>query len=228
MNYLNWQKDVEEFNIKLKTEIDKNINAHKFYNGFYVWDSKVVQNPDIMFIGINPGNGNPNNNKSVKVVPEEQMSYLEYLDGENPSYTLARETVDVFSKMGYSNEYLRNYFNDKTIKTNFFHIITTSELDIANCLNSLVGYNKKQYELDSYVFTAKLIDILRPKLIIFEGKGVFELFKDYDDCVNYYWQDNVGYMERENGTKILGYSRTFSNIKNKEKLADLIKLHLTA
>lgn len=51
------------------------------YNGFYVWDSKILQNPKIMFIGINPGNGNPENDvKKVITKPCQQMSYLEYLD----------------------------------------------------------------------------------------------------------------------------------------------------
>ena len=95
-DYSSWELEVSESLRLLKKELDKNQEAKELYNGFYVWDSKFIEKPEIMFIGINPGNGNPLNNGSINVNPSFQMSYLEYLDGENPTYTIAKETVKAF------------------------------------------------------------------------------------------------------------------------------------
>jgi|TARA_B110000037_G_scaffold58046_1_gene70807 hypothetical protein len=56
--------------------------------------------------------------------PVWQISYLEYLDGENPKYNLARETVQVFELLGYNNKKIIDIFNNHTTKTNFYYIIS--------------------------------------------------------------------------------------------------------
>ena len=78
-----WKAKVKAELEILKAEIDNNETAKSLYNGFYVFDSKFIENPKIMFIGINPGDGNPNNNRSIDVEPKEDMSYLEYWDEGN-------------------------------------------------------------------------------------------------------------------------------------------------
>ena len=96
----------------LKIKIDKNEIAKSLYGGFYVWDSKFIENPEIMFIGINPGNGNPNNSGKIVTEPEQQISYMEFLDGENDSYTLAKETIKSFEMAGFSIPEIRELLNE--------------------------------------------------------------------------------------------------------------------
>jgi len=103
--FKDWEKNVLKGLEAQKKNIDLNEQAKNLYGGFYVWDSKFILSPEIMFIGINHGNGNPNNNGSINFKPESQMSYLEYLDTEEPNltYTLARETIDVFNNYNKNN-----------------------------------------------------------------------------------------------------------------------------
>lgn len=226
--FTEWEQNVLENLQNLKTKIDQNEQAKKLYGGFYIWDSKFIENPEIMFIGINPGNGNLNNNGSITIKPEEQMSFLEYLDPDDPNigYTLARETIDVFKKSDYSLTQIVELFNNKSIKTNFQYLITTNESHIKKCLNLIDNQEYKNYWLQSYNWTGDLINIMKPKVIICEGKGVFDIIKDYDDYTDFQWKDNCGSLKREDGTIVIGYSRIFSNIKNKNGLSEIIKKYL--
>ena len=223
-----WNKNVSNYINELNQKLLENEEDVQLYNGFYVWDSKILQNPKIMFIGINPGNGNPENDvKKVITKPCQQMSYLEYLDGENESYTLAKETVEVFYKNGYNKEEVRNLLNEKTVKTNFFYIITSNQTLIKEAVSKVTDF--KSFQLQSYIFTADLIDILKPDLVIFEGKSVFDMFKDYDDCTTCEWFENFGSMQRLDGTKIIGYSRNlnkYNNIKDLDGFAKYLSQFL--
>jgi len=224
MNYNNWEKQVQHSLEKLKTKLDQNSISKELYNGFYIWDSKYRSNPEIMFIGINPGDGNPNNDKSIVVKPEKQMSYLEYWDEDEPNltYTLARETINVFQKLGYNQIQITDIFNNKSVKTNFYYVITKKENDIKKAFNTIENKGFNEYWVKSYKWTGELIDILKPKIIICEGKGVFDMIKDYDDNINVEWNSDCGFIERKDGIIVIGYSRIFSNIKNKTGVADLI------
>ncbi|MCB9302622.1 MAG: hypothetical protein H6566_18425 [Lewinellaceae bacterium] len=225
-NYSKWEKEVLESLEALKEELDQNPKAKGLYNGFYVWDSKFIEKPEIMFIGINPGNGNPNNNGSIEVKPSFQMSYLEYLDGENPTYTIARDTVKAFTKAGYTEEEIRNLLDDKSVKTNFYYIITKKEGDISKCLNSLEKGRFKTYWQQSLNWTGKLIEIVKPKVVICEGKGIFtEMVVNMTGNKNSVWENDCGYFQ-EGETTFLGYGRVFSNMKNIEVFSGLIKRYI--
>jgi len=224
--FIEWEQNVLENLQHLKTKIDKNEQAKKLYGGFYIWDSKFIENPKIMFVGINPGNGNPNNNGSITIKPEEQMSYLEYLDGENLSYTLARETVEAFELSGYSRTELRELFNDKSVKTNLYYLITSNENDIANCLNQVENNGYDNYKNQSKDWTNDLINILKPKVLICEGKSVFNHFKDNNSNTDFKWENDCGSFKLNDDTIVIGYSRRFSNIRNKNGLSELIIKHI--
>lgn len=116
MQYNKWEENVKKSTEELKIRLDENQKCKELYNGFYIWDSKFVENPEIMFIGINPGDGNPNNDKSITVEPAWQMSYLEYLDGENPTYTLARENVKIFELLGLKKDEIKRFLMNVLLK----------------------------------------------------------------------------------------------------------------
>ncbi|WP_211516850.1 hypothetical protein [Flavobacterium caeni] len=176
-----------------------------------------------MFIGINPGNGNPNNSGQIKIEPESQNSYMEFLDGENDSYTLAKETITSFQMAGFTIPEIRDLFNEKSIKTNFYFLITKSQSDISKCLNSIEDYSFDMFWQQSYHWIGQLIELCNPKIIICEGKSVFDVVKDYDDVANYEWKNDCGFAARTNGQVIIGYNRIFSHIKNKNELSELIR-----
>jgi len=223
LNLKNWTTDISNKLAALKIKINSNEIAKSLYGGFYVWDSKFIENPEIMFIGINPGNGNPNNSGKIVTEPENQISYLEFMDGENPNYRLAKETIKAFELAGYSIPEIRKILNEKSIKTNFYYLITKNQTDISKCINQLQNYSFNDFWQQSYKWTGQLIELTEPKVIICEGKSVFDTVKDYDDIVESNWKHDCGYVKRPNGQIILGYNRVFSNIKNKEEFSKLIK-----
>lgn len=217
-----WLKDVKKTLTTLKIKIDENPTSKALYGGFYIWDSKCVKNPEIMFIGINPGNGNPANNGQIITDESHQFSYMEYLDGENNTYTLARETIQAFEMAGYNTQEIRNLLNEKSIKTNFYYLITTNQPDIKKCLNGVNDYTFSDFWKQSYKWTLELIDIMNPKVVICEGKSVFDEIKENDIYTDLKWSNDCGYLIRPNGQIIIGYNRVFSNIKNKEEFSNLI------
>lgn len=226
LSYKNWSSNIQEVLSTIKLKIDGNDIAKSFYGGFYVWDSKYIESPEIMFIGINPGNGNPNNSGQLITNPEPQISYMEFLDGENPNYKLANETVKSFEMAGYNIAEIRDLLNNRSIKTNFHYIITKNQPDIRKCFNLLENYSYNDFWEQSYKWTGQLIELTNPKVIICEGKWVFDTIKDYDEVVEEKWDKDCGYFTRPNGQVIIGYNRLFSNIKNKEELSNLIKKYI--
>ena len=164
LNFKNWTNDISTKLASLKAKIDKNEIAKSLYGGFYLWDSKLIENPEIMFIGINPGNGNPNNSGQIVTEPENQISYMEFMDGENDKYTLAKETILAFQMAGYEENEIRELLNDKSIKTNFYYLITTNQNDIKKCVNQLENYSFNDFWKQSYEWTGQLIELTKPKV----------------------------------------------------------------
>lgn len=226
INFKNWTTDVSNKLTSLKTKIDSKETAKSLYGGFYVWDSKFILNPEIMFIGINPGDGNPNNSGKIVTEPEHQISYMEFIDGENPTYTLAKQTIEAFELAGYSLSEIIVLLNEKSIKTNFYYIITNNQDDIRKCINQLENFSFNEFWQQSYNWTGQLIELTEPKVIICEGKGVFDTIKDYDEIKESEWKNDCGVIERPNGQIILGYSRLYSNIKNKNEFSNLLKKYI--
>ena len=224
----NWTKEVKHYLENIKELLDQNEEAKKLYNGFYIWDSKLIYNPKIMFIGINPGDGDENNDGSIKTLPEEEMSFLQYLDGNNPTYTLARETVEVFSHLGFNEKEIRELLDNNSVKTNLYYIITSNMSKIDECMN-LIG-KKDEFGKKSYAFTSELIKIINPKFIICEGKKVFDGVKEFYDNKSDYeeiWSEGVGMLKIKDSDLIyFGYSRNLNkhnNIKNIKGFAEIIR-----
>lgn len=195
------------------TEIEKDENLSKilakYYKGIQVFLSPLIHKPKFMFIGINPGAGFYNcKGKRVK-----RLSPLEHMEYIGLDYKLATETRELLRLAGIANSELNN-----SVKTNYYFLSTTN----ANDLFSLLSHLKK-YKVcnESKKWINKLIDIIEPEFIICEGKTVFDkLTKDRDCKVSEI--DNVYYTEFGK-IKGLGYKRIFSNILNKEIVANVLK-----
>jgi len=109
-NYQTWEQSVLKELHQLKAELDDNVVAKNMYNGFYIWDGPVpTTSPDVLFIGINPGNGDKENPYTISLSTHaKQLTYIEYYDGVNKTHTLARETFNAFKMAGYSGEEYKN------------------------------------------------------------------------------------------------------------------------
>ena len=55
-----WKEQVLNYNNALNKELKQHKIAQTLYYGFEVIDGKIINNPEILFVGINPGKGNGN------------------------------------------------------------------------------------------------------------------------------------------------------------------------
>jgi len=213
---------IKEVNEKLK----ENLEIKEYCKGWRVFYSPLIKNPDIMFIGINPGNGQ----EGVEHVEDdiEKLEYLEYWCEKTKKYVesvypLARETKKVF------NLAQKAKLLETAVKTNFFFISTSQEKDIYK-ITTFLGRDKGQ--LGERVFdnaskwTKELIELIQPKIIICEGKiayqNVTELYSEFGESQD--WENECAYVKIPNhNLLIIGYARYQSRIKNKPELAKILE-----
>ena len=171
--------------------------------------SPLIIRPKVMFIGINPGAGffNTNNRHVKRFSPLENS---EYLKGE---YRLAQQTRKLFDKAGLTSEDLKN-----SVKSNCFFFATKNEKELHQFLSHLKPtkvYNKSEKWIDD------LVNLIKPSIIICEGKSAFSRFVKNKNCeIND--SENVLYT-KWNDIKIIGYKRNFSNILEINNVAKRLK-----
>lgn len=219
-----WKKEVTEYLEKINIQLQKSEDSKNLYYGFEVIDGQLKMNPEILFIGINPGKGNSVRHYEIKL-ETERISYLDGFDG-NYKYTLAKETIEIFKLVVDNEDEIISKFEKDCVKTNFYHISTDDDKDIKKC------FDKSDMKFGEYwnkclEFNLKLITILKPRIVVFEGKSIYdEIIKDtYEikDSWNNLLDFGYYFSEKEN-IHFLGYKRIFSNITtNKEIIAEKLK-----
>jgi hypothetical protein len=205
--YASLKDDVQKFT----GEIDRHPHFMKYSKGTQILYSNLHFKPKFMFIGINPGGGYAkyNNGKLVQefdVQNQLEYSYLKF------KYPLALNTRKLFELAGCSR-YLKT-----SVKTNCFFFATTNENQLYQMLSHVkhLGVYKKSEE-----WTARLIQIVEPEIIICEGASAFERVVNMKNGVAD-WQDGVGYAFVGN-QHIIGYKRTYSHIRDIGSVAEKIK-----
>ena len=220
---LEWQNCSLNYLESINKILMLNPDSQEKYYGFEVIDGKLIENPEILFIGINPGSGNGEKHFDIKF-STERISYLDVYS-EDYKYTLAKETISVFKLMGFTDDQIIDKFTNKCVKTNLYNIITRTQEEIKTSFeNTEISFNSF-YEKSTF-FCVKLIKLLKPKIVIFEGKSVYDII--IQDCFEVFatWnkETNMGHFYSENDNiHYTGYSRTFSNINSKENFAKKLK-----
>ena len=187
------------------------------YRGTQILFSPLMYKPKFLLIGINPGPGYFNNygNNVEKFFDTEKD--LEYIDG---GYKLANETEALFRLADAYYPYL----DEKTMKTNCCFFATNNEIELKTVLNKIMNNGRPNIYREVEAWTKRIIDMVEPEIIICEGKSVFGKMATpvlLEGTPK--WEDGYGYYQSKNNIHVLGYERTFSNIKNKEKVAAKIK-----
>lgn len=210
--YQKLKSEVDSYIDKVYAALETNEEMLEICKGWRIMYSPLIINPTIMFIGINPGAGWEGID-----LDHHNKTHLEYLDW---NYKLAKDTKDVFSSINSLN------LLEKSVKTNFFYMITRKEKPLYKVTNFLGRGNEEllgeKFFQNARNWTLKLIEIIKPKIIICEGVqsygNVTDLFmpsvKLKDDCESIYLEDQKIHL--------LGYSRRFSSIKNKQRFSEVL------
>lgn len=180
----------------------------EYYKGFQILYSPLQFQPDFMFIGINPGAGFYKSTGQLvnRLLPEDTMEYV------YENYSLARETKELFYAMGLADADL-----SKAVKTNFYYIATQDEKKLNRIIDLL---HPMDFEKKSNEWTRQLIGIVKPKIIICEGKSAYSKIIGLTNLIEN-WNGDVGF-NMWNDIQIIGYKRRYSNIKSKEKIIEVI------
>lgn len=189
---------------------DENEDINELCFGWRVFFSPLMYNPDILFIGINPGSGLET--IDLEYSNKDQLEYLNF------NYALARETKKVF---GMAN---RPHLLEKSVKTNYYYLSTQSEKKLYK-LTDLMGNAspnalRERFFDKSKEWTRKLITAINPKLVICEGKSSFV---NTLNCLNKSIQMNFDcQLEYYHEIPIIGYKRYFSRILDKKSLSQML------
>lgn len=207
MNIKDWKTKVLAYNEQLNEQLKNNENAKDQYYGFEVIDGKIIENPEILFVGINPGKGNGEPHYEVKF-ESERCSYIDPFD-EGYTYPLAEFSICILRKLGLEDDdKIIEYLETKCVKTNLYHIITKGTKDIKPVLDTI--NSDRAYRDKCNEFCIDLIKAIKPKIIIFEGKGVYNSI--VEGCCEAYstWNNtgNLAYFKIEDlNTHCIGYKR---------------------
>lgn len=214
------QPEIEDLFERMYVVIKDKPEADALYNGWQVWFSNIIENPDILFIGNNPN--------SVKNDPDfEPHDSFDYLENKS-AWGLKDSTLEVFN-----DSQISNYFDlTKSVKTNYYYLATSysSTLDTLRGILERTEYSKKivdEFNQKSKKWTEQIIDILRPRYIFCEGFSAFDLVIKYALEENYLRDkslDVLVYQSEKFPFKIIAYSRNVnSSIKNPELLIETLK-----
>jgi hypothetical protein len=202
--------------ITLRNQIDniskKDERVYNLYKGTMILFSSLILEPSFLFIGINPNQGNFEEGKDNDFFePLEEFEYISMQDCyENDNY-LSKQTRELFMKTKYSE----NFCN--SVKINAFFQATKNVKD----LNKLIDILRDDYSINLYEYSKKwiieLINIIKPKIVICEGKRVLDTIGVYYNQV-YKWENGIAKSILCNNIRIVGYKRRFSQILAKEEV----------
>ena len=213
------QKEAKDIHNEILSICEKNEKIKELYKGCQIYFSPISNIPvDVMFLGINPGQGfySHNNNQLVeKYEPLEKHEYIEH------SYTLADSWREIFEKDLNRIDLLENSF-----KTNFYFWATKGEKELESFLGELNKVKEKfgdKIVFKSVNWIKSLILELSPRVLIVEGKFAFkELKRCFSNKELEMYNEYEGYI---NGLDCYVFctTRCYSNMKNTDNVIEFLQ-----
>lgn len=198
----------------MKNQFEK-IHSHleeinePLYKGIQLYFSPLIPS-EILFIGINPGIGYfKYHNKNVK-----RLNPLNTFEYKGQKYILATQTKKIFNDLGLSQSF------SNAVKINQFPFATRDEKDL-NLLLEKYDTDLKLYYI-SKQFLIETIALVKPKLIICEGKSSFDRLKKVLNTTPVEYNENT-YVLKNDTFVAIGYKRHLSFIKDKEEFKEKLK-----
>ena len=212
-------------------DIDKKLNElyktdaeiQALYRGTSLWYSPIVENPEIMFLGINPGAGFYNNNNHQLCHFFEPLKIMEYTDPKQ-DYKLKWEWMYVFGEKGLN----RMDVLAKSVKTNFCYLSTNNERTLKKLFTQIRGkLNIAPYEVFGN-WTRQVVQQIHPKLLICEGKLALEFLRDWSFKNEYKEIESAADLRKGQigDIKVLQVSRARSTLKNADGIINEIRILL--
>ena len=209
-----------ELDQKLTTLYQTDETIRDLYRGIFVWLSSVIENPEIMFLGINPGAGFYNNNNHTLAHSLKPLEVNEYVDPKQ-DYQLKWEWQYVFGDRGLN----RMDLLEKSVKTNFCYLATENEKKLEKLFTQIRGkLDITPYEVFGN-WTRQVVKEINPKLLICEGAKALEWMSRWSFKDEYKSELKNDDMEkgRIGNIQVLRFNRVFSTFKNIDVVIKEIK-----
>ena len=203
--------EAREIDSKLTSLYKTDPEIQALYRGTSLWYSPIVENPEVMFLGINPGAGFYNNNNNQLCHFFEPLKIMEYTDPKQ-DYQLKWEWMYVFGEKGLN----RLDVLSKSVKTNFCYLATEDETALKKLFTQIRGkLNIAPYEVFGN-WTRQVVQQIHPKLLICEGNRALEFLRDWSFKNEYKEIENAADLRKGQigDIKVLQVSRARSTLKN--------------
>src|SRR5574344_113847 len=162
------QNEVKQYSERIEEICKTDSEINNLYKGTQIYFSPVSENPDFLFIGINPGSGFFKR-YGIKV---KKYSPLEKSEYETEEYNLQAEWKYVFGEKEKINNLPLLY---KSPKINFSFLATNSTTELAELKTKLRRYFGNEYDIKEREWVKILISVIHPQILICEG---FEVFRN--------------------------------------------------
>lgn len=166
------QAEVKELADKVIALAENDEELKNLYRGTQIYFSPIQTNPEIMFLGINPGPGYYKHNDKTPVYRLEPTERIEYLTEE---YNLADDWKYVFGEKNL------NYISglENAFKTNCFYFATDDSKSLEKLIRVSAKHLKNEIAEKSKDWTTRMIKLVSPKILICEGFGAFDYLKRF-------------------------------------------------
>ena len=207
-------EEIRLYHSLILKESQNNSLIRDLYKGCQILYSPIIEKPEFLLIGFNPGGGYHKWHGEI-VEQFEPMPALEYYLN---THSLGEQTKSLFAMAGKEDK-LRN----STVKINFYPWATDNVADFNELMRILPKeLSAKLFHL-SRVWTKQIIAIVQPKTIVCEGFKAFDevqiLFPEKLKIIK---DNNLRFFQTLSGLVILGYKRNQGSIIKKQSISKLI------
>lgn len=209
--------EIKEFYRQIKITLSPDKSYNDEYLGYRIFFGNFLINPNVLFIGFNPGNG---------MIEVEDTLYKEIVfEYYADSYALANSAKSVFDAIGK-----RDWIDDiegkgLSTKINYYFLITKNMATFYNVLSLLPENLRNELYNNSKRWTIELIELMNPKYIICEGVAVYWELCNSLNATQVETNTHRTYMAvaKSNQLKIFGISRFHSYYVNKSGVIELLQ-----
>ncbi len=211
-----WSTQVKDELTKFKKILDSSPEHKDLYKGLRIFYGPYIKHPTVLFVGYNPGAGHDQEG-DIWTDPTE-FEYGMGWDG----FRLAEETESIFSAAG-----LEDIFYNQSTKINCFSLLTKGVGEFKKLKSFLDEETNGEFSRKSSQRLKQLVCAMSPRIIICEGKMAFDELTAALDLrtPDIEWQNDATYISTNKFT-IIGYKRRYSDIRDKDRVSDLLKTFL--
>ena len=213
------QNEVNEIATQIEKLCKTDIELEELYMGVTVYMSPLIQNSELLFLGINPGAGSykHGNIKLRRIEPLEKSEY------ETQEYDLQNEWITIFGAKEKINNLELLY---KSVKTNCCFFATEDTQKLQRFKSRLLYKYKINISEKEKKWIKTILNYVNPRIIICEGFGAFnslkKIFSKEEFTITEDWQiHKIGYINEN--LPVLGFKRIYSRFADIGDVVDTIK-----